>query len=95
MYVIKALTNIKYKVNITNQRNNQNVCTNNNANEKNEDNPFVSMFPIKNDKDFQTLERLLMDDQNRAKLVSFCLLSYLLIPLFNPIYVFNDDLYKC
>ncbi|KAM0730367.1 hypothetical protein ACS0PU_002696 [Formica fusca] len=27
------------------------------------------MFPIKNDEDLQTLERFLMDEQNRAKLI--------------------------
>lgn len=93
MYVIKALTNIKYKVNIiiTNQRNNQNVCTNNNANEKNEDNPFVSMFPIKKWRRFPNIRKTLNGWPKSCE-VGKC---YLLIPLFNPIYVFNDDLYKC
>ncbi|KAM0734563.1 hypothetical protein ACS0PU_011382 [Formica fusca] len=75
-YIIKALTDIKYKVNIiiANQNDERDTCTTckkNQASDENEEreNPFISMFPIKNDEDLQTLERFLMDEQNRAKLI--------------------------
>lgn len=80
-YIIKALTDIKYKVNIiiVNQNDERDVCTTckkNQASDKNEEgeNPFISMFLIKNDEELQTLERFLMDEQNRAKLVRYLLI---------------------
>lgn len=80
-YIIKTLTDIKYKVNIiiANQNDQLDVrvcttCKKNQANDQNEEageNPFISMFPIKNDEELQTLERFLIDEQNRAKLVIY------------------------
>lgn len=80
-YIIKALTDIKYKVNIViaNQNDERDTCTTckrNQASDKNEEkeNPFISMFPIKNDEKLQTLETFLMDEQNYAKLVRYLLI---------------------
>lgn len=70
------MTDIKYKLNIiiANQNDGQNVCTickKNEADEKSEEEEklFVSMLPVKNDNELQKLERFLIDNQNRAKLV--------------------------
>jgi hypothetical protein len=77
-YIIKVLTDIKYKVNIiiANQNDERDVCITcrkNQADKKSEEeeNLFVSMFPVKNDEEFQTLERFLMDEQNRTKLIRY------------------------
>lgn len=93
-YVIKTLTDIKYKVNIiiANQNDERDVCTTCKKNQANEDedeageNPFISMFPIKNDEELQTLERFLIDEQNRAKLIRYLIIF---------IYYVSDGLDKC
>lgn len=77
-YVIKALTDIKYKLNIiiANQNDERHVCATckkNQADEKSEEeeNQFVSMFPLKNDGELLILERFLIDERNHEKLVSY------------------------
>lgn len=77
-YVIQALTDVKYKLNIIikNQNDERNIylaCKRNEAHEKNEDEgkELASMFPVKNDEELQTLERFLAEEQNRIKLVRY------------------------
>lgn len=92
-HIIKVLTDIKYNTNIIieNQNKERNVCIICNGDQANdqieENNLFDFTFPIKNDEDLQKLEDLLINEQNRAKLV-----RYLLILIY--IYVFDDSLDK-
>lgn len=80
-YIIKALTDIKYKVNLiianqNDERTQNDVCTTckKNQDEKNEEEENLlvsSMFPIKNYEELLKFERFLVDEQNRTKLVRY------------------------